>query len=84
MKNLFSESVVKYWKRLPREVVELPSLEVFMEFLDVALRDMVNGHGGGELMVGLEHFQGWNIHNFSGQLVSVFQQPHSREFLPYI
>lgn len=78
MKNLFSESVVKYWKRLPREV------EVFMEFLDVALRDMVNGHGGAELMVGLEHFQGWNIHNFSGQLVSVFQQPHSREFLPYI
>jgi len=33
-------------------VGESPSLEVFKERIDVALRDVVNGHGGDELMVG--------------------------------
>ncbi|KFP38711.1 hypothetical protein N324_01839, partial [Chlamydotis macqueenii] len=36
-KNFFTKRVIKHWNRLPREVVESPSLEIFERRVDVAL-----------------------------------------------
>jgi len=40
-KNYFTERVVRHWNRLPREVLESPSLEVFKKPVDVALHYIV-------------------------------------------
>ncbi|KFQ40069.1 hypothetical protein N332_06296, partial [Mesitornis unicolor] len=40
-KKFFTVRVVKHWNRLPREVVDAPSLEVFKARLDRALGNLV-------------------------------------------
>ncbi|KFV13250.1 hypothetical protein N340_01582, partial [Tauraco erythrolophus] len=40
-KKFFTQRVVRYWNRLPREVVGTPSLEVFKARLDEALGNLV-------------------------------------------
>ncbi|KGL91082.1 hypothetical protein N301_01738, partial [Charadrius vociferus] len=40
-KKFFTLRVVRHWNRLPREVVDAPSLEVFKARLDMALGNLV-------------------------------------------
>ncbi|KFO55213.1 hypothetical protein N302_15057, partial [Corvus brachyrhynchos] len=40
-KKFFTLRVVRHWNRLPREIVDAPSLEVFKARLDAALSNLV-------------------------------------------
>ena len=40
-RKFFTQRVVTHWNRLPREVVNAPSLEAFKARLDVALGSLV-------------------------------------------
>ncbi|KFV05753.1 hypothetical protein N340_07966, partial [Tauraco erythrolophus] len=40
-KKFFTQRVVRHWNRLPREVVDAPSLEVFKARLDEALGNLM-------------------------------------------
>ncbi|KFV63352.1 hypothetical protein N307_14147, partial [Dryobates pubescens] len=40
-RKFFTTRVVKYWNRLPRDVVEAPSLETFKIRLDVGLGSLI-------------------------------------------
>ncbi|KFZ56203.1 hypothetical protein N321_13409, partial [Antrostomus carolinensis] len=40
-KKFFTVRVVRHWNRLPKEVVEVPSLEVLKARLDEALSNLV-------------------------------------------
>ena len=57
-KSFFPESAVLQWHGLPTEVVESLSLEVFKKRVDVALRDIVSGHGGEGLTFGQDNVSG--------------------------
>ena len=59
--------MVKQWHRLAREVVQSLSLEMFKNHMDVALRDMVRGHGGDGLVAGHDDLRG--LTNFSASLI---------------
>ena len=40
-KKFFTQRVLTHWNRLPKEVVDVPSLEAFKARLDVALGSLV-------------------------------------------
>ncbi|KFM05328.1 hypothetical protein AS27_03635, partial [Aptenodytes forsteri] len=40
-RKFFTVKVVRHWNRLPREVVDAPSLELFQARLDGALNNLV-------------------------------------------
>ena len=56
-KKFFSKRMVLQWHSCPGGG-ESPSLEVFQDCGDVAVRDVVSGHGGVGLMVGLNYLSG--------------------------
>lgn len=58
-KNFFTEGEVRHWNRLPREVVEPPSLEMLRRYVDLAFRDMIQRWTCSvRWMVGLVNFKG--------------------------
>jgi len=42
-KNLFMVKMTEYWNRLPREVVESPTMEIFKTHLDTHLCNLLQG-----------------------------------------
>jgi len=62
LKNFFTKRVAKPWNMLPREVVKLPSVEVFKRCVDGVMGYLGTWFSGGldsaRLTVGLHDLQG--------------------------
>jgi len=54
--------LVRHWNRLPREVVDAPSLEAFKARLDGDVSNMVQGHQGGVPV----YSRGLELHDLKG------------------
>ena len=59
--------MVRHWHRLPRDVVDSQSPEVFKNHGDVAFGDVVSGHGGDALRLGLGILEVFS--NFRGPVI---------------
>ena len=42
-KNFLSVRVTMHWNKMPREILESPSLEIFKTFMDVFLSNLLKG-----------------------------------------
>ena len=62
--------------QLPREVVGSPSLGVFRDRGDVALRDVVSGHGEDGLMIGLDDIK--DLTHFNDSIILWYYRAQSR------
>ena len=71
---------MRQWRRLPREVVESPSLEVFKKHGDAALRDVVSGHGGDGLAFGCYDLAVFSNFNDSVTLCTAIFPPRHQPY----
>jgi len=58
MHQHFFSGVVRQWHRLPREVMQTRSLEVFRKDRDLALKNVVSGHSEDGKTVGQDNLRG--------------------------
>jgi len=69
-RKFFTQRVVMHWNRLPKEVVDVPSLEAFMARLEVALGSLLWWLA---ILWWLAHSRGvetrWSLWSFSTQAI---------------
>ena len=68
-RKFFTQRVVTHWKRLPKEVVDAPSVEAFKARLDVALGSLV------WWLPTLHIARGWNWRGWNWMITVVLFNP---------